>query len=49
MSTIVRGTGKGKRTHNRQEMNKLNRTALIIGGVAAGCLFILMVVSFLMP
>ena len=47
MSTIARS--KVKRHHNREEMNKLNRTALYIGGIAAGCIFVLMLVSFLMP
>lgn len=44
MSSITRG--KGKRLHNREEVNKLNRTALMVGGVAAVCLLVLMVVSF---
>lgn len=47
MSTIARN--KGKRSQNRNEVNKLNRTALYIGGIAAGCIFLLMLVSFLMP
>ncbi len=47
MSTIARG--KGKRFHNREEMNKLNRTALYIGAIAAGCIFVLILASFLMP
>jgi hypothetical protein len=33
--------------HNREEMNKLNRRALLIGGVAAGVILILMVISVL--
>jgi hypothetical protein len=38
---------KGKHLHNREEVKKLNRKALIIGGVAAGGILILMVISFL--
>lgn len=45
MSTISRG--KGKRLHNKEEVNKLNRKALLIGGVAAGGILVLMVISFL--
>jgi len=45
MSTISRT--KGKRLHNKEEVNKLNRKALLIGGVAAGGIFILIVISFL--
>ncbi len=45
MSTISRA--KGKRTHNREEINKLNRKALLIGSVAAGGILVLMVLSFL--
>jgi hypothetical protein len=44
MSTIARG--KGKRSHNRQEIDKLNRTALYIGGTAAVLILVLMLVSF---
>jgi hypothetical protein len=45
MSTISKS--KGKRLHNKEEVNKLNRKALIIGGVAAGGILILMIISFL--
>ena len=38
---------KGKRFQNKAEVNKLNKTALLIGGIAAGCILVLMVVSFL--
>ena len=44
MSSIARG--KGKRLHNREEVNKLNRTALIVGGIAALCILALMLTSF---
>lgn len=46
MSTITRG--KGKRLHNRQEMDKLNRTALYIGGAAAVVILALILASFFM-
>ena len=39
--------GKGKRIHHKQDVNRLNRTALIIGGAAAGGLLLIMVFSFL--
>ena len=45
MGTITRN--KGKRLHNRQEVDKLNRKALYIGGVAAGSILALIVFSFL--
>jgi hypothetical protein len=45
MSTISKS--KGKRLHNKEEVNKLNRKALIIGAVAAGGVLILIVISFL--
>ncbi len=45
MGTISRT--KGKRLHNKEEVNKLNRKALYIGVVAAGGILILMVISFL--
>ncbi len=45
MGTITRN--KGKRLHNRNEINKLNRQALYIGGVAAGGILALIVFSFL--
>ena len=45
MGTISRN--KGKRLHNRNEINKLNRKALYIGGVAAGEILALIVFSFL--
>lgn len=38
---------KGKRLQNKSEMKKLNRTALIIGGIAAGGILLLMLASFL--
>ena len=47
MSTISRS--KGKRLHNRDEINKLNRKALYLGVVAAGGILLLMVISFFMP
>ena len=45
MGTITRN--KGKRLLNRNEINKLNRKALYIGGVAAGGILALIVFSFL--
>ena len=45
MGTITRNNGK--RLHNRNEINKLNRKALYIGGVAAGGILALIVFSFL--
>lgn len=47
MSTISRS--KGKRLHNRDEINKLNRKALYLGVVAAGGILLLMAISFFMP
>ena len=47
MSTISRS--KGKRLHNRDEINKLNRKALYLGVVAAGVILLLMAISFFMP
>lgn len=45
MSTISRN--KGKRLHNREEVNKLNRKALLIGSILAGSILVVMVLSFL--
>jgi len=45
MSTISRS--KGKRLHNRDEVNKLNRKALYLGVMAGGAILIIMVISFL--
>jgi len=45
MSSITKN--RGKRFQNKADVKKLNRTALIIGGVAAGVILLLMVVSFL--
>ena len=45
IGTITRN--KGKRLHNRQEVDKLNRKALYIWGVAAGSILALIVFSFL--
>jgi hypothetical protein len=39
--------GVSKRGHNKQEMDRLNRTALIIGGSVAAIILVLMIVSFL--
>lgn len=39
--------GAGKRAYHKQDMDKLNRTALLIGGAAAGIILILMIVSFI--
>ena len=45
MGTISRT--KGKRLHNKEEVNKLNKKALYIGGAAAGGILIIMLISFL--
>ena len=45
MGTISRN--KGKRLHNKEEVNKLNRNALLIGGLAAGGILVLILISFL--
>ena len=47
MSTISRS--KGKRLHNRDEINKLNRKALYLGVMAAGGILLLMAISFFVP
>jgi len=46
MSAITRG--KGKRFQNKKEIDKLNRTALIIGGTAAVLVLGIILVSFFM-
>ena len=38
--------GSSKRAYHKQDMAKVNRTALIIGGASAGLILILMVFSF---
>jgi len=38
--------GPSKRGYHKQDMNKVNRTALIIGGAIAAILLLLMIVSF---
>ncbi len=38
--------GPSKRGYHKQDSARLNRTALIIGGVTAAILMIVMVVSF---
>jgi len=38
--------GISKRGHHKQEINQVNRTALIIGGGAAAVILLLIVVSF---
>ncbi|MEN6565917.1 MAG: DUF2970 domain-containing protein [Veillonellales bacterium] len=40
--------GIGKRAYHKQDMDKLNRTALIIGGVAAAVILIIMIISFVL-
>ncbi|MDR3591339.1 MAG: hypothetical protein P4N41_16920 [Negativicutes bacterium] len=39
--------GISKRDYHRQDMDKLNRTALFIGGAVAAAIVLMMVVSFL--
>lgn len=38
--------GTGKRTYHKQDMAKLNKTALTIGGAAAVIILLLMIFSF---
>jgi hypothetical protein len=40
--------GASKRGYHKQDMDKLNRTALLIGGTVAAVILLLMVFSFLM-
>lgn len=40
--------GQGKRAYHKDDMIKVNRTALIIGGIAAAAILLIMLVSFLM-
>jgi hypothetical protein len=44
--TVARSTGK--RAYHREDMRKLNRTALIIGGAAAAVILLLMIGSLSM-
>jgi hypothetical protein len=37
-----------KRNYHRQDMQKVNRTALIIGGATAAVILIAMIISFVM-
>lgn len=39
--------GASKRGYHRDDRNKVNRTALIVGGVAAAALLLVMVVSLI--
>lgn len=41
------GKAMAKRAHNRQESDSLNRTALLIGGVAAAVILVTIIVSVL--
>lgn len=38
--------GTSKRGYHKQDINKLNRTALIIGGAVAALLLLIMIISF---
>lgn len=38
----------GKRAHHREDMRKLNRTALIIGGCVAAVILLIMIGSLAM-
>lgn len=40
--------GISKRGHHKQDMDKLNRTALVLGGAVACIILLMMVISFLM-
>lgn len=40
--------GASKRGYHKQDMNKVNRTAFIVGGAVAAGLLVAMVISFLM-
>ncbi|HMM21139.1 MAG TPA: hypothetical protein PKA10_10395 [Selenomonadales bacterium] len=40
--------GISKRGHRKQEINRVNRTALVIGGGAAAVILLLILVSFFM-
>lgn len=39
--------GQGKRAHHKQDVDKLNRTALIIGGVVAVAVLLVVIGSVL--
>ncbi|MDR7867812.1 MAG: hypothetical protein RIN56_13445 [Sporomusaceae bacterium] len=39
--------GPSKRGYHKQDMQKVNRTALVVGGVTAAVLLLVMVVSFI--
>jgi hypothetical protein len=39
--------GIGKRAHHRQDMKKLNKTALSIGGVVGGVILLAVIISLL--
>ena len=39
--------GMGKRAHHRQDMKKLNKTALSIGGVVGGVILLAVIISLL--
>lgn len=38
---------KSKRAYHKQDMDNLNRTALIIGGVTAAVIIIVMIIGFI--
>jgi hypothetical protein len=38
---------KSKRAYHKQDMDNLNRTALIISGVAAAVIIIIMIIGFI--
>ena len=40
--------GLHKRQYHKKDMNSVNRTALLIGGITAGVILLLMVGSFMM-
>lgn len=39
--------GKGKRAYHKQDMNKLNKTALMIGSVLGAISLLAIIISFL--
>jgi len=44
---IVVAKGQGKRAHHKQDVDKLNRTALMIGGIVAVVILLVIIGSVL--
>lgn len=38
--------GSGRRATHKNEVKSVNRTAMMIGGIAAGIILLLMIISF---